>query len=220
MDKAALRARVRALTGVQMVELLSNAEIDDWVNEAYREVASLAPWSFLYEDGTVSTAAGTASYALPGTIKVAETVAIPSGANRRLLRRRQLGELDRMPDHMAGQAVPWAWAAQADGQFEVFPPPDAAYTLKVRGRNRVAELVAETDAPVFDAEFHPAVAYVASVFVFDREGDDSGRADEYLRVAASYVTRMAHRYLDSPDVLTPMVLAGRLVGEQPEEGGE
>lgn len=221
MDLNAIRARVRKLTGVRMEQLLSPSELDQIINEAYLHVCALGDWSFLYADGTVDTASGTKTYQLPSAVEAVRSVAITSSGDEKRLWRRTLEDFDRYPQWEAEvtSGVPWAWAVRTDTSFDVFPTPDGAYTLTVRGWADVSPLSADTDEPLFDDEFHPVVSLDAAARVLAEEGDDSGRDSRYRREVLSYLLRMGRKY-DLPqqaEAARSYAAAGgeQLPGEQP-----
>lgn len=217
MDRSAIRSRVRHLTGINMVELLSDVEANDYINEAYQDIVSLAEWSFLYAEGTVGTTASTSDYTLPASIVRAQDVRIATAANRQLLVPRTLTDMARYVPDEAANGRPWAWAPKADASFRVFPTPDAVYTLTVTGWKSVADLTADTSSPVFASQFHPVVAYAASWAILTREGDDSQRSDHYVTRVNWYLARMARQYLpgvEHPPVYPPGDVA---VGEREED---
>lgn len=211
MDLVALRSRVRSLANVLIEEVLPEADLDLYINEAYQGLCVSAPWSFRYAEETLATVAGQELYALPGSLVEVSWVSSPDDGPRRLLRRRRADQLERFPDHRADQAVPWGWANAGDGQLRLFPAPDAVYSLTVAGWTVPAALSAGTDEPVFADEFHPVVAYEAARQVLQREAADDSRAERFLAQVGWWVSRMATRYLpDGESVAWPpeLTMAG------------
>lgn len=213
MDLAAIRARVRKLTGVRMEELLSTADLDAIINESYLHICSLGDWSFLYADADIATVGGQATYALPAGVAVPLSVAVAApAANRGLLRRRAIEDFDRYPTWEADAAggVPWGWAIRDHQNIAVYPTPGATIvTLRLRGWKKVAPLAAITDTPVFDAEFHPVLTLDTAARVLNEEGDDSGRSEQYRREATTFLLRMGQRYsLPEPDAAAHTYVQG------------
>lgn len=203
MDLTAIRSRVRKLSGVLMVELLSATDLDLIINEAYLHICSLADWSFLYADGSITTTAGTATYPHPSPVSTPQAVAISSPASARaLLRQRVIEDFDRYPESeaQATGGYPWAWAVRDHDSITVYPTPSVACTLLVRGWKAVEPLTTVTQQPVFEAEFHPVVTLDAAARVLNEEGDDSGRSEQYREEAVAFLRRMGQRYsLPDPD---------------------
>lgn len=217
MNLAALRSRVRKLSGILLTELLSDTELDQVVNESYRHITTLADWSFVEAKQDLSTAVGVSVYTLGPPVATPRSVSYKSGALRGLLRLRSSEELDRYPAHESADAAPWAWAVETDQAIRLHPTPDAIYALRVRGIERVNALSADTDLPAFSEEYHPVIALDTAARVLEEEGDDSGRADRYRAEAVSYLLRMGRRYLvGDEDVAASAYLAGR--GPAAEEG--
>lgn len=194
MDRSELIARTRRLAGVRMEALWPHRAVAEEVNDAYRETLALADWPFLYVDATVTTVAGTPQVGLPTTMR--EVTGLRIDGERRL-REVTIEELDRLPD--PGEDEPQAYAKVDLDTVRLWPTPDKAYTVSVRGWQQGAALATDVDKPLFDAEFHPVVAYAAAIRILQQEGDDTGRLQHYQQEAGSILARMQKRYLESHD---------------------
>jgi hypothetical protein len=208
-----LRSRARRLAGVDMVELWSDAQIDEAVNEAYHEILEVERWDFLDLTQTFDTVEGDAAYELPVALARVGQMRIVTGDGRGDLRPRQwhakdeldLGDSDRTD-------TPTEYVLRSPRAVELFPTPDAVYTVTVDGRRIVADLAAGQE-PVFDQQFHPAVAYLAAIGVLDEEGDDSLRSERYAARVDSYVERMREHYQLQHN-RNPMIMGGRRMWRQ------
>lgn len=225
MDLNAIRARVRKLSGVEMESLLTPSELDQIINEAYTHVCSLAPWTFLKAEAETTVAIGVRIVPLPDPVKLPLSVAMLSpSANRGLLRQRRSEAFDRYPEWEAEptDGIPWAYAIRTDTDLEVFPTPDSEVTLRVRGWIDVAELVNDTDTPIFAEQYHPVVSLDAAQRVLYEEGDDSGRSSRYREEALTYLLRMGRRYLldDQEEAARAYAAAGGSDAQVPEADAE
>lgn len=221
MDLNALRTRVRKLTGVQMETLLTPAELDQIINEAYLHIASLADWTFTQDQVETTIGTGDNTFAFPDPITLPFSAAVTSPSDRQgVLRPRRQEDFDRYPqwEAEATSGIPWAWAIRDNTTAEVFPAADQSVTLRVRGWVDVSELAADTDEPVFASQFHPVVSLDAARRVLTEEGDDSGRSQRYQAEATTFLMQMGRRYLlDDTDAAARMYVAaaGQADGGQP-----
>lgn len=209
MDLDTIRTRTRRYANVFEAQLVSDAEVDASINEAYLELCGLEDWPFLHSTVTFPTVADTASYTLDASLRYVRGLYVTTFDEPRELRPRSQPPMDNQeaddPDE------PNEYVLDDPTTIVLFPTPDAAYTVTVRGILDVAELSAGTDEPVFRAEYHPAVAYSAAVRLLEIEGDDSGRIERFLDETRSYVDRMRRDYLKQHDK-RQMVMGGRWGG--------
>lgn len=213
MNLEALRSRVRKLSGVQMTTLLSNADLDTIINEAYDTIMDLEDWSFLETTYSFATVAGTATHDLQTPLRHIDTIELDDGT---VLQPRTAESLDREdPDPEQGE--PKFYVHRDHDTIELWPTPDDAYTLHVRGW-KTWDALAVGLSPTFDEVYHPAVAYLAAVAVLEEEGDDSGRSDDYRGKAVDLVSRMRHRYQRSHS-RTLIVMGGRATSRAAGYGG-
>lgn len=193
MNLEQLRDRVRRLTGVRLVELLPDADLDALLNEAYREVAGYRQWPFLRADLELTATPGSPGVEVPTQFRHITGVVLPGGSR---LRQVTLAELDEL-SYETGEPALYARADQSN--LHLWPAPESPTTLLVRLQRQPPDLVADTDSPEFDTEFHPTLAYMAAARVLAEEGDDSGRAQMYAEEVGGFLARMEDRYLAAQD---------------------
>lgn len=200
MNATELREYARRLAGTVFQEVVSDADVDAFVQETYVEMLNAEEWPFRRSEVDLLTVQGQRVYTLPSPLRHIESVYFPTADAPRMLVERWLPARDNEDDY-DDQDPPIEYALVDHQELVLFPTPDGAYTLKVRG---LAELPAlDPDAtvgqdgyePVFHADFHPALAYGGAARVLRREGDDSGRSALYEREVAFHVDRMRHFYL-------------------------
>lgn len=104
-----------------------------WVNRAQVEVAR--KYDMLFRTSTASTVASTQTYAFPTNLRSLYTLVLEDGTNSRKLKCLMPWEFQKLvakpseePTSHSSFYVPY----NHTNQFELFPIPDAAYTLRMR----------------------------------------------------------------------------------------
>lgn len=196
MDLAGYRTRIRRLSGLRLESLLSTADLDAALNEAYRELVGAQAWPQFRFEETVAVDAGDRDVTLPLATREIEGVVL-LGEDRARLAETTLAELERLdPDE---EGVPALYARLLPTLMRLYPRPDANVTVQVRGRRLPDPLVLVTDEPEFDEEFHPILAFLVAARLLGEEGDDSGRRESYLGEVGDMLQRMKGRYTQSKD---------------------
>jgi len=196
MDLAGYRARVRRLSGLRLESLLPTSDLDAALNEAYRELSGAQPWPQFRFVETVALAAGVGVGTLPVASREVLSVTLLGGDHARLA-QTTVDELDRVDPDETG--VPAAYALTTPTTVQVFPAPESAATLQVRGRRLPGVLAEDGDEPEFDEEFHPVLALVVAARLLGEEGDTSGRREAYMAEVGDMIGRMKGRYTESKD---------------------
>ncbi len=205
MNLRELRARVEELVGVvDAHEGTDPGEIDALLNEAYQELAGMFDWSWLRQNQTINTVADTLTYDLSSPVAAAEQVVLPTGGTLMPMSPYELDAIEDDDRAPAGEPTHYVW--RDPDTLEVYPTPDAAYALVVRGLIVPTDLTAETDSPVFAATFHPALAYMAAASLTNAV--DKEQSARHERRASAMVERMWRFYQRAVDK-TPMVMGGR-----------
>lgn len=203
MDLSQLRTRVRRLSGVRLTELLPDDDLDALLNEAYRELMGLRQWPFLRRELDLSAAQGDPQLSVATPMRHIEGVALSNG---RRLRQVTVHDLDRLEDR---EDVPELYARRDERTLTLWPTPAEQTPVRVWAQESPVDMVATSDAPVFEEEFHPTLAYMAAARVLAEEGDDSGRAQMYADEATSFIRRMEDRYLAAQDAGVFVMGGGR-----------
>jgi hypothetical protein len=191
-----LVARARSLSGIRLESLRSDEQIEQVINESYQEILGLYPWPFLKGSATVSVAAEAETFTLPSTFRYLTGLVATMGDHKVRLKQTTLDLIDEWPDDVA---EPEYYARVNDRTIRVWPAPEAATTIEVKGQLEFAPL-GQNDEPDFAEQFHPVVAYRAAIRLLQEEGDDSGRSEAYQFDAASYFQRMEKFYMASGDI--------------------
>jgi hypothetical protein len=207
VNLSALRDRARALSGIRLESLRSDEQVDVVINEAYQEVIGLSQWPFLRVSQQVSIVSGTDSFETPtGYSEVTSISYTNEGGDSVRLQSTTVDEIDRLNDEEAPE--PFLYARVTDREFVIWPTPNINLTLQVRGKQNVNALTGDSSEPIFDAQFHPMLAYRAASRMLAEEGDDSGRADFYQQEANTFFARMQQFYTRTPDT-GMFVMGGR-----------
>jgi hypothetical protein len=207
VNLGSLRERARALSGIRLQTIRSDEQVDEVINESYQEVVGLSQWPFLRSSEIVSVAKGVESFETPtGFSEVSSVTYQDELGNGMRLRQTTLDELDRLDADAEGE--PSFYARINDRLFQLWPIPEKAIELTIRGKASVQPLRADGDLPVFDDQFHVIVAYRAASKMLAEEGDDSGRAEMYQNEASLLYARMQQFYNRTTDV-GMFVMGGR-----------
>jgi hypothetical protein len=179
MNRTALTTHVRDLTGIYSTDVISDTLIYTWLNEAYNEIARERDWDWLeltYNDALPAASGGVHTINLPsGTRRVLSAYLVgSSGYVEELV---QVPELDNVERFDLGVKYDVDFA----GVVRIAPEQtDLPKTAKIRYSRTSVELATGTDSPVFDGQFHVALAYRAAVKVLAFVADDTPRSDFYM----------------------------------------
>jgi hypothetical protein len=189
MNRSALTQHVRDLTGVYSTDVVSDALIQTWVNEAYNEIARERDWDWLENTYTAvipAAVAGVHTINLAnGTRRILSAYLVnPNGAVTEMV---QSPELDNVEPADAGVKYDVDFA----GVFRFAPEQDPTYSVKIRYTRTNVELATGTDVPSFDSQFHVMLAYRAAVKVLSFLADDTNRAEFFF---AEYNTLASGMY--------------------------
>ena len=207
MNLGTLRDRARALSGIRLQTIRSDEAIDEVINEAYQEVIGLSPWPFLRASETTSVVKSQESFETPvGFSEVVSVTYQDDLGNTTRLRQTTIDELDRLDADAEGE--PSFYARLSDRSFQLWPIPEKPLTFFIRGKQTASALRRDSDAPVFDEQFHVILAYRAASKMLAEEGDDSGRSELYQNEASLIFTRMQQFYNRTSDV-GMFVMGGR-----------
>ena len=197
MNLSDLVARARSLSGIRLESLRSDEQIEQVINESYQEILGLYPWPFLKGSQTISVAAEATEFTIPVTFRYITGVVLDSGDHSERLKQTTLDMIDEWDADEVGKTT--YYARVDDRTVRLWPAPEAAATVTVRGQLEFPPLSSSVD-PQFADQFHPVIAYRAAVRLLQEEGDDSGRSEAYQFDAASYLQRMEKFYMASGDI--------------------
>jgi hypothetical protein len=197
VNLADLVARARSLSGIRLQALRSDEQIEQVVNESYQEVLGLYPWPFLKGSSSVLLAAGESSFFLPTTFRYLSGITVEMDGDQHRLKQTTVDMLDEWDDEVG---EPQFYARIDDRNIRIWPSPESAAAVTVKGQLEFESLTASSSVPQFAEQFHPLIAYRAAVRLLQEEGDDSGRSESYQLDAAGYFQRMEKFYMASGDI--------------------
>lgn len=192
MNRNALTTHVRDLTGIYSTDVVSDTLIQMWLNEAYNELARERDWDWLET---------TYSGAIPAAVNDVHTINLPNGTRRVLSAylisdNGYVTEMVQAPelDSVERNDTQVKYDVNFSGVFTFAPEQEIPSTVKIRYSRTNVDLATGTDSPVFDGQFHVALAYRAAVKVLAFVSDDTGRSDFYMAEYSGLANGMYELY--------------------------
>ena len=187
MNVAALMIALRRKMGVDPDDgLLTPDVLVDLLDEANKELEAERDWPWRETSATITTVAGTASYAMPSNWL--RTTSIRE-ANEEPMVERTTMDLDyRNPSGVTGQPIEFAVYGST---LTLSPTPDSVRTLTHRYIRDVPQLRWDADEPLMPAMFHAAIVSAAAAVAYERQG-----ADQRAQSAQLTVDRWRGRMID------------------------
>tara|TARA_R110000822_G_scaffold65970_3_gene161301 strand:- start:39 stop:674 length:636 start_codon:yes stop_codon:yes gene_type:complete len=128
------------------------------VNSALQQLSTEFDWPWLYDEGTITTVAGTTDYAVPTNWSRTKWLAIDEDE----LQFRSLRDMRRIMGDTDIQRQPVFYATVGDTSIRLGQIPDAVYTVDHGYFKQEAALSAGGDAPLLDSAYDDMlVMYVA-----------------------------------------------------------
>jgi hypothetical protein len=199
MDLAALRARVRSLTSILSPSVLSDAELDAFINEAHNLLCLAADWPFLVHVASVSVGTNDSEVVVPLPAgRSAQRLLDVFGQTEQGAKPWQLFERAQPTISETGAAYPreYEWVP-ATATLRLFPTASRSYVLRVRAVLDPTVMVAGGDVPLLPAPYRHGIAYMASALILEREADTTGRVEAYQVRAGGVIEEMRRLLLTS-----------------------
>lgn len=201
MNRSDLRTRVRVLTNIFSTALLSDAQINEVINEVHLEVCGGEQWPFLWDFVALSVIAGDATYTLPGDVNNVLLVSSKDLSTApRTLNAISVFDADTMPD-TNNCYLPLFYTVEGL-TLTLYPEPVGNETITVRYLSVPDVIDSDGDEPPFGSEFHPLYAYAAATRILAERGAPQAKVGSMLEIASTYVARMRRFYLTSSDHAT------------------
>jgi len=208
MNLSAIRTRVRSLTSILSPSILSDAEIDAFVNEAHTLICLTADWPFL-----VYTTTGLATSNDPLAIVDLPTYSPAPGVELSRTAQRiidvyastapgdkpwQLFERAQptISENTTGYPREYEWNA-AGTTLRLYPTPSSLFYLRIRLVLDPIPMVLPTDQPLLPVAFRHGIAYMAAALILEREADTTGRIAAYENRVAEVIEEMRRLLLTS-----------------------
>jgi len=176
--------------------------VGDYVNDAMRIVQDAWDWADIRQTKTITTSNGTDTYAITGASTDAKIFHIMDDTSNTVLRQVDKGWMDRqkyLVGSSNGQPTHYVYTttdASGDIQIQLYPTPDAAYSLKINGAFRTDELTSNDDTvPV---PWQPVMHYTIALLTRER-GETGGQSTQEFfsiadRVLADHIARESAYY--------------------------
>lgn len=171
-DLAALRTKVLDRIGVPSTDpQFPTALLNRFVNDAVHFIETDHDWPWLDASATITTAAGTSTYAFPADYRRTRSILAPSGGQLVPMPRYAIDELDDRWPTSGARGRPAGWGVDGE-QIVLRPVPNAALTLTHRYVKAEPDLAVDADTPLMPSAFHPAIAEVATWMALRRDQQD------------------------------------------------
>ncbi len=187
---AEIRAKVRVLTGRPTTTQISNTDIDDYVDNYYRNVLPLQTQATEFDKYSSSggftgtTVAGTGEYALGADVYgikeplILDSETIPLSHDIKSF-------LEDFPPSNTTQTKP-THGLLWERKLYLRPLPDAAYTFEAPKIDKPDSLSGDSSQPI-DELYGPALAYGAAIDIHLDKGETE-QASEKVPILESYIS--------------------------------
>lgn len=197
MQLSNIRTRIRAYTGIRSAALLSDAEIDEYVNEFNRALCEQYSWPQMIGRLTI-TSTGASSVTLSADVR--NVIALSTQGTNHLIPAASVGskEADLFTESLSGVPTKY-FENPAARTLRMWPKPSAGTVLVVDYQKNPTSLINDTDAPPFASEYHLAWVLGPSARILADRGGDKAKAAELGSRTGELVSRMRRRYLMGRD---------------------
>ncbi|MDT8364292.1 MAG: hypothetical protein RQ714_06555 [Nitrosomonas sp.] len=145
-----------------------NRRLVEWVKRAYTEIQNIFfDWRFLRVHGTFTTTAGNNTITAPADLNIYDVSRFFDDEGREL-EIFQEEEVDwYLNPNLSGR--PEYIIIKSDNNLRLYPTPDAAYSYTYDYFRVPFELVADSDEPAFDKQFHTIITARAMTYYANYE---------------------------------------------------
>jgi len=190
--------------------------VKDFVNRSINDIyTSELEWPFLHADGTITTVAGTAEYALVSgykSVDVDTVYLIEASTDVKVLSyipyaqfTQQFRSRDLDPTTTDNRAKPEYVYLTQDDKIGFTPIPDKEYTIYYEYWQTHTDLSASTDTPILPDRYQDTVVSRAEYYVHQLRADlqaTSMKHGEYKE----RIARMRIDLINKPDVMSSTVV--------------
>lgn len=211
MNLADIRAKVRTVVDMDTVDL-PNDLLDMYVRDGYDRMMSIERrWPFLQKSATLVTVAGQREYPISsiGTGDLSDIISILDSTTVGM--RLTLVSHDDAEATWGGanpqQSRPMHYSVW-EQKLNIWPTPNDAYTLLIRGYRKPADWSANTTTQVdADPRLHQALVYYAIAQVYQLQEDIELSA--FYRTSFDENVRLVAADIMKPSSSRPMILSGQ-----------
>jgi hypothetical protein len=143
------------------------ADLNYWINKAYRKVAGMLTVKELFGSFQISTVSTQPFYALPIQVAWIKRVSLRDATNYPIEGGREMEQIDEniYRDLAVYSAIPTRWFRWRR-MLVLWGTPNAVSTVSVDCRVRPDDLSANTDSPLLPPEFHEVILLYAKATAF------------------------------------------------------
>jgi hypothetical protein len=185
-----LRWMTRDLTGKYSFEV-SDGMINNFINQAYNEVARARPWPWLEQTIEVPVAIGQTSVELPDGARRVMNVFVVEQGNLRPV--KPVISSPHLMD-IEPYALDFRYDVAYDGTLTIAPEPTAPITLRIRYLVRTVRLT-NGQSPAFDEQFNPLLAFMAALKVIGVFGPGRSNPEALAAQVQELLAGMVSEYL-------------------------
>lgn len=209
---ANFRSRVRELTGIRSPGVLTDTEIDAFVNEASFAVLASRDWPFLIETANVVVDTGDSSATFTSLSATAHRVVdvYAQTGNSRAFQLFERAE-SLIPEPFTARPSEFYWNP-GTATMDLYPNVSGEWVLTGRFVIEPSALVVDSDVSPIPERFAACVPFLAAARILEREGDQSERAERFEARAWELVGDMVRVLLTSSR--RTAVLGGRGAGRR------
>lgn len=178
---------------------LEASRVSFWANEAYMEVADIAPLSLSETTTFLSFVSGSASTALPADLHEPILFSWMSGGSGTTLTWVSPGAID---SYGTGTGVPEYFTLYG-GNIEVRPVPESDLTVHLRYRTQITDLISTSSVPSINTAWRPAIVRKLEEKLHYALGNAEGAAlaqQRYMSLVATLKSDEARRQLSNHEV--------------------
>ena len=210
MNKAEIRSLAREISELDQVDA-SDASLDMYIKDGYDRIMSLERrWPWLETSGTLTTVVDQRDYALSligaGNLREITSIVNPAQHARLQLISYDQGEDVYLTVGADSNGEPRFYSTWASN-LQLWPKPDSAYTLLVRGYREPSDWHdfdgVEVDA---DPRLHRPLVYFTVSHLYQLQEDTEMAA--YYMSTFEQAVKLAHRDITRVPSHVPLVLSG------------
>jgi hypothetical protein len=210
MNKTEIRNRARTITELEASDV-SDTTLDMYIRDGFeRMVAIERRWPSYETSTTLTTVANQRDYAVTG-LGAGDVREITSLVNQSTGTRLRLISYDQGEEVFMAMGSDAAsepkWFSSWGGSIQLWPKPDAVYTLTVRGYRKPSAWynfdVVEVDA---DDRLHLALVYYVVAQLYQLQED--AQMAQFYRQTFDEAVRLAHSDIVRTPSHAPLILSG------------
>lgn len=168
MDLDTMRTSLRKKIGNPTTGEVADADLTGYLNTAYRRIANRYAFRKMRGRATFDTVASTYQYSLPSNA-VAVT-AVRNQTDKVKLDRIGEHQVARYTTDVTTEGSPVQYA-RFENYIQLFPVPDAVYTIEVYYKVVITALSANADVPVIPESWHEGIVLLARWVYYDEQPD-------------------------------------------------